>query len=199
MEKSKTLTTLEQIKVFSDSYRLQILYKIKSFKRPAMVKEIADKMGETPAKVHYHVKKMEKAGILQLSHTKEINGIIAKYYELTAETFSLKYSDTNPEIDRLVKSEFQRVVDSMYNESKEFILKQIENSYNLNDSEDDKSEFEDISLSNIYLTKEEANELMALIKKYKGKNRDRKNDKDINKYHFFTVFFSHNKDDKAED
>ncbi len=42
-------------------------------------------MGEVPAKVHYHVKKLESAGILKLQHTKEINGIVAKFYQPTVD------------------------------------------------------------------------------------------------------------------
>lgn len=58
--------------------------------KPSTVKQIADEMGDVPAKVHYHVKKLEMAGILRLNHTKEINGIIAKYYEPTAKTYKIE-------------------------------------------------------------------------------------------------------------
>ncbi|WP_211745817.1 helix-turn-helix domain-containing protein [Paenibacillus sp. Marseille-Q4541] len=76
----KVLTTMEEIKTYSDPYRLKILHVFRRFGKPATVKEIADELGELPAKVHYHVKKLEKIGLLSLVDTKEINGIIAKYY-----------------------------------------------------------------------------------------------------------------------
>ena len=72
LETVKKLTTVERIRAFSDPYRLQIISTLRNFKRPATVKEISDEMGETPAKVHYHVKKLEKAGILVLVATKYI-------------------------------------------------------------------------------------------------------------------------------
>ncbi|MGL5244429.1 MAG: ArsR/SmtB family transcription factor, partial [Sarcina sp.] len=81
-----SLTTLEQIKAYSDPYRLKIITFLRNNREAATVKEIADFFGEVPAKVHYHIKKLEKAGILELVRTKEIKGIIAKYYYLTAES-----------------------------------------------------------------------------------------------------------------
>ncbi len=50
-------------------------------------------MGEVPAKVHYHVKKLESAGILKLQHTKEINGIVAKFYQPTARSFKIENNE----------------------------------------------------------------------------------------------------------
>lgn len=58
-------------------------------KKPATVKQIADKLGEVPANIHYHVKKLEKSNIVSLDHTEEIRGIIAKYYKPTAERFEI--------------------------------------------------------------------------------------------------------------
>lgn len=194
MKKHKTLTTPEQIKAFSDPYRLQILFNYKSINRPATVKEIADKMGETPAKVHYHVKKMLEAGILVLSHTKEIKGIIAKYYQLTAEKFSLKYDDSNPQIAELVKSELQRAISSIYDQSKKEVLDEVNRAIELHDKHDDVDDVNDIDdlnimLSNIYLSNEEVNELKKLIEKFSEKNKNKKNKEGLKKFHFFSVVF----------
>ncbi len=90
MKNVKILTTLEEIKSFSDPYRIIILKHYFRLKRPCTVKQIADEMGEVPAKVHYHVKKLEASGILCLNHTKEINGILAKYYLPAAKTFKIE-------------------------------------------------------------------------------------------------------------
>lgn len=57
--------------------------------RPMTVKEIADTLGEVPAKVHYHVKKLESIGVLYIKQTRVINGIVAKYYDFTADTITL--------------------------------------------------------------------------------------------------------------
>ncbi len=93
MKSVKTLTSMKEIKAFSDPYRMMIMNQYYKLARPATVKQIADEMGEVPAKVHYHVKKLESVGILKLKHTKEINGIIAKFYEPTAQTFKVFNQD----------------------------------------------------------------------------------------------------------
>ena len=196
MKKIITLNTPEQIKTFSDPYRLQIMFSYKKFNRPATVKEIADSMGETPAKVHYHVKKMLEAGILQLSHTKEIKGIIAKYYDLTAESFSLKYNDTNSQIAKLLKSEFQRAISSIYDESKRIILNEIDSIENIQNSNDDIDDMKDFMLSNIYLTDEEAKELRRIIKEFSDKNKNNK--EGLKEFHFFSVLFSIENDSDFE-
>lgn len=56
----KVLSTIEEIKIYSDPYRIQIMNMFNRQGRPSTVKEIADQMGEVPAKVHYHVKSWRK-------------------------------------------------------------------------------------------------------------------------------------------
>lgn len=90
MKNVKVLTTMEEVRSFTDPYRIVIMKQYLKMNRPATVKQIADEMGDVPAKVHYHVKKMIAAGLLKLDHTKEINGILAKYYEPTARTFQIE-------------------------------------------------------------------------------------------------------------
>ena len=94
MKDVKHLKTLEEIRAISDPYRYKILNCFYKIGEPITVKQLADELGEVPAKVHYHVKKMEKAGLLTLVHTKEINGIIAKYYEPTARHFRIEGKET---------------------------------------------------------------------------------------------------------
>jgi DNA-binding transcriptional ArsR family regulator len=126
MEKVKSLNTLEEIKAFSDPYRIQILNSFYKFGEPVTVKQIADCMGEVPAKVHYHVKKMESAGILRLTHTREINGIIAKYYEPTAKQFIIDRPDLDPENLGKVWNEAQNAIIASYNTSQKIFLDNME-------------------------------------------------------------------------
>ena len=87
VEELKYLKTVEEIRAFMDPFRLDILRKFYSLGKPATVKQIADEMNEVPSKIHYHVKKLEKFNILELHHTEEIKGIIAKFYLPTAKSF----------------------------------------------------------------------------------------------------------------
>lgn len=85
----------EEIKIFSDPYRMRIINAYIKAGEPMTVKGVADMMGEVPAKVHYHVKKLISIDILVLDHTKVINGITAKYYRLTTDSFRVAYQNTS--------------------------------------------------------------------------------------------------------
>lgn len=187
MLEKKVLKTLEEIKAFSDPYRLKIITTFKNFQRPATVKEIADKLHEVPAKIHYHVKKLEKVEILKLSYTKEINGIIAKYYESTADTYAIHYTENNKELNQVILSEAQRVVENQYESSKQIILNELENIDPLSLNEDtDPSEVEIINRNSVYLTSSEIQELRTLLNRL-GKNKEAQ--PNSKKYHLFSVFY----------
>ncbi len=91
MKERMILTDIKAIKAYSEPYKLMILQMYYQMHRPATVKQIADEMQEVPAKVHYHVKKLEAAGILKLVYTRDINGIIAKYFEPTAKHYEIAH------------------------------------------------------------------------------------------------------------
>lgn len=179
------LTTLEEIKVFSDPFRYKILMCFYRKKQPATVKEIAVALNEVPANVHYHVKKLEKAGILQLVYTKEINGIIAKYYEPTAEVFDINYPDEIAAANKqLILSEKKQFLTQIFDESKNIFIEQTAG-YPKSDNEHNGT----ISMEDLYLTKDEAKEFEEYIKNFMDKYSSKtKASEQLNKYHcFFTI------------
>lgn len=153
------LTTLEEIRVYNDPYRIEILCKFDKLNRPATCKEIADMMQEVPAKVYYHVKKMEKAGILQMVYTKNINGIIAKYYEPTAEEFRLEGSFGDDETKNVILNQaYSKTVESIFYTAKEDFLSSMKRDAKKREKSGKKYKG-DICYSNINLTEEEAEKL----------------------------------------
>lgn len=94
MSDVRKIQTDEELKIFSDPYRMKIINAYIKAGKPLTVKGVADLMGEVPAKVHYHVKKLLTINILFLDHTEMINGITAKYYKLTTENFQVSYENT---------------------------------------------------------------------------------------------------------
>lgn len=90
MEKDiRFLTTDEEIKIFSDPYRMKIIAIFQASEESMTVKQVSVEMGEVPAKVHYHVKKLLAIDILVLDHIEVINGINAKFYKLVKRRFSI--------------------------------------------------------------------------------------------------------------
>ncbi len=169
MKDKVKLTTLEQIKAYSDPYRLRILTLLRNRGDAATVKEIADELGEVPAKVHYHIKKLEKAGIVELIRTKEVKGIIAKYYYLTADRFEIVGENIGEQAKQIYKSEVLNLVSDYYQNSRTDVIDSL--SSRIGEHSD---EF-NISLTSrtLYLTKEEFDELNTITRelfaKYENK------------------------------
>lgn len=164
----KLLSTSEEIKIYSDPYRLRILHVFRRFGKPATVKEIADELGELPAKVHYHVKKLEKIGLLSLVNTKEINGIVAKYYAVfSGEIVIGQKHIENAEIQEVVKGEQVQHLNELFDRHKNNFIKRT--------SEDASS----VQLFNrtLYMTEEEAKvlqqEIIRLCESYFSKRKEK--------------------------
>ncbi len=179
MEQTIKLTTMDEIKTYSDPYRLKIITFLRNNREEATVKQIADFFEEVPSKVHYHIKKLERAGIVKLVRTEEIKGIVAKYYSLTAENFKIETQNIRSKTKEIYNSQISMVVNDYYEKSKEKTIKSIE--------ERREDNFNNINLNfdELYLTKKEFsvlnNEIKSIISKYKEKKEE------SNVYHIFSI------------
>lgn len=190
MDKTKILSTIEQVKAISDPYKIRILKTLDDMNEPATVKQIADCLDQVPANVYYHVKKMEKLGILELIFTKEINGIIAKYYSTTAENFVVKCDeDIDDGYKSIMLGETQRMVAELYKSSKDIFLEQMSHIAN-NDKKTDRR----LTMTDLYFTEEQEKEFCKYIEKFVAKHKI-KTAADQNKYHGFMSFIKLSKDD----
>lgn len=80
-----TLTSLDQLRVIADPYRLNILRMLQV--APATTKMLADRIGDVPGKVHYHVRELVRLGLIHLVHKQEKGGVVEKYYRAVARVF----------------------------------------------------------------------------------------------------------------
>lgn len=173
----KELKTLEEIRIYSDPYRIQIMNEFQTIGRPATVKEIADALGEVPAKVHYHVKKLESIGLVTLVDTKLVNGITAKYYAPFEGQIAIKKSEFDEAVQQVVMSETQTLMHNIFEENKKRFLAA---------NSGPKPEGT-LSSQSVYLSKEEAAELVKLINGFceKRQKNDDKEPKDR-----YEIFFT---------
>lgn len=121
----------KDIEVFLDPYHTKIMHVMKDRNLPMTVKEIADAMGEVPAKVYYHVKKLEGIGVLSVKYTKLINGIVAKYYDFTTDTVALSVPDKDQK-SNLLRSRMMKKYGACFDEAKQKFYDLI--SYEMNDN-----------------------------------------------------------------
>ena len=81
------IETIEQLRAVADLLRLRIIDLLQ--KQPMTVTQLGEMMGEAPAKMHYHVRELEKVGLLKLVETREKGGILEKYYQPVARELSV--------------------------------------------------------------------------------------------------------------
>ena len=63
------IETIEQLRAIADLLRLRIVDILKE--KPMTVTQLGEALGQAPAKVHYHVRELEKVGLLRLVETRE--------------------------------------------------------------------------------------------------------------------------------
>jgi len=74
-----------QIKALSNPERARILTLL--IERPGTAKQVADWIEGTRGRVHYHIKELEKAGLVELVGKVEKGGVVEKYYRAVARNF----------------------------------------------------------------------------------------------------------------
>jgi predicted transcriptional regulator len=125
MGTERILKTPEEIKIMSDPLRMTIFKAFHRLNRPATAKQVADVLNLAPAKVHYHVQKLLGIGILILDHTEEINGIIAKFYRVTVDSFVIDYSNISDKVKSSVYSKSENLYISMFNDFRDSFIDNI--------------------------------------------------------------------------
>jgi len=169
---------MKEIKAFSDPYRMVIMKNYYTLARPATVKQIADEMHEVPAKVHYHVKKLESAGILKLKHTKEINGIVAKFYEPTAQTFKI-YNQEIGDITFNNQVGDDGEINDIFENTKKLFLERCNDRYCNNEAL--------LLQEDILLTADDYEELVVSLNRKMNELRARSENREGNTYRFMTA------------
>src|SRR5438270_5478558 len=90
MLESYEIENIEQLRAIADMLRVRIIDLLQ--KQPMTVTQIGEELGEAPAKIHYHVRELERVGLLRRVETREKGGILEKYYQPIAREFSVEKS-----------------------------------------------------------------------------------------------------------
>ncbi|WP_246938508.1 winged helix-turn-helix domain-containing protein [Bacillus pinisoli] len=115
---------LKQAKVLSDDLRMRIISMFRDDK-PRTAKQVADELELPASKVHYHVKELEKLGLLILIDTKINGGIVEKYYLPIAKNIRIRLSRTEGEGIHEFHEQSQ-IINSTLREFRNSFLKSIE-------------------------------------------------------------------------
>ena len=160
-DKTRVITTDEELKIFSDPYRMKIIRTYMSNGVPLTVKQCADYMGEVPAKVHYHVKKLISINVLELDHVEVINGINAKYYYLPKPYFTVKLQDKESDLLYKQLNKVEPIIANIIEDFKKDFF--IASSKAVGSKTTNHKDVGVITVKDIYLSEEDFSELSEKI------------------------------------
>jgi DNA-binding Lrp family transcriptional regulator len=106
---------MEQLKVLSNNLRVKILNLFDDW-LPRTNKQIADALQLPPSKVHYHVRELERVGLLRLVETRERGGVVEKFYLPIAMNIKIEWNDVqeHPEAKQLKKQVKDAAMDDFW-------------------------------------------------------------------------------------
>jgi DNA-binding transcriptional ArsR family regulator len=109
----------DQLRAIADPLRSRILEQL--VQRPMTMTQLGELFGETTAKIHYHVRELEKYGFLRLVEKRERGGFIEKYYRAVAREIHVadELLHTTP------PSELDSTVQGYLDEMKQGIIRAI--------------------------------------------------------------------------
>ena len=93
VEEQFVIEDLETLKVVADPLRKRIL---ELLDKPGTVKVVARQLGMSPSKLYYHVNLLEEHGLLRVTDTRIVSGIIEKHYQVAARTIGIKSGLLSP-------------------------------------------------------------------------------------------------------
>jgi DNA-binding transcriptional ArsR family regulator len=87
------ITKLETVRVLADPLRLRLIEAMATQLEHAWsVKELAKSLGEPPTKLYYHVNMLEEHGLLVVTGSQLVSGILEKRYQLVAASIGIDRS-----------------------------------------------------------------------------------------------------------
>jgi DNA-binding transcriptional ArsR family regulator len=84
------IETVEQLRAIADPLRQRIIELLMIESLTAT--QLAERLGEAPAKVHYHVRELERVGLILLAKTQKKGGILENYYHAISGSLSIASS-----------------------------------------------------------------------------------------------------------
>ena len=106
------IETVEQMRAISDVLRMRIIKTLE--KQPMTATQVGEELGLATSKVHYHVRELEKVGLLELVETREKAGILEKYYQPIAREINVNRAFLSSPPDE-VESAFRGLIDQVGN------------------------------------------------------------------------------------
>src|SRR6185312_686014 len=174
--------SLEQVRALADELRVRIFSMLAQ--EPMTVTQVGKALDIAPAKIHYHVRELERVGLVRQVFTREKSGILEKYYRAVARDISVPRSlVTSAPRDELLNAanEFAQTAVSGY-------LRALGRLMPLPDEDFARYPFS-VSNATLWLTKESLDELAADIQAILEKYEARRGIEGEQEATFFTMLY----------
>ena len=115
----KIIEDLATLRLLSDPLRLRLIEELGA--QPTTVKELAKAMDMKPNRLYYHVNLLEEHGLVKVTQTRIVSGIVERTYALVAKHFAVSETlplpvDVKREVTntlfQVVRAEIDNAVDS---------------------------------------------------------------------------------------
>jgi DNA-binding transcriptional ArsR family regulator len=87
MQQELVLENADQVSALAHPLRVRILHLL--FDEPHTNQQLAEQLGESPARLHFHVKELARNGLIELVEQRPKGGVLEKYYLAVARRFRL--------------------------------------------------------------------------------------------------------------
>ncbi|MEY2397504.1 MAG: hypothetical protein QOJ00_678 [Actinomycetota bacterium] len=112
----KVIDDLATLRLLSDPLRLRLIEELGG--RPTTVKVLARAMGIKPNRLYYHVNLLEEHGLIRVTETRIVSGIVERTYGLVARHFAVSDDLALPaDVKREVTDTLFRVVSAELGEA----------------------------------------------------------------------------------
>lgn len=110
-----TLPTIEVRNFVTSELAIKILRALA--RKPSYPKEIAKLLKEDEQKIYYHIRNLEKNGLIRVVRKEERGAALAKYYALTKPSFTMRFRDLQPaeKIPRTNEFLYPFIIDGRFN------------------------------------------------------------------------------------
>lgn len=191
MQSMFTLTDHSQLKALSDPLRAEMM--IKLIEKPYTGQQLSEYLNLSRAKIHYHLKELEKNQLISIVRKEEKNGIIQKFYQSVARGFTPS-TELLPHIGDVSETARQLLL-QLAERTKSVILSAPEDAFKLNKASENPSDWDYVGAMWQFSAKEK--HFKEWIKKYfelmnefsEMTKNDHSNEPDSKIYHISTMAF----------
>lgn len=160
MKQTMTVQTLDQLKAFSDPFKAEMMMRL--LEKPYTGQQLSEHFKVSRAHIHYHLKELDRNGLIEIVKKEEKNGIMQKFYQSVARGFTPS-AELLPHVNEVGESARQLLV-QMVETTKNKLLAAPAEAFQQKNASEDPSERSSLNLiSEITLTEEQ---FRAFIKKF---------------------------------